>query len=110
MSENYSQPESSKAGSLTGWLVARVVLVNFFVFSLVGLFLYQSRINLEKRNEIRTQNMAAVLEDSLAETFGMGSTKKSSIFALEGIFHSFHSLRVFGLQILTVMCFMASVL
>ncbi|NTW87937.1 MAG: PAS domain S-box protein [Desulfobulbaceae bacterium] len=70
MSENYSQPESSKAGSLTGWLVARVVLVNFFVFSLVGLFLYQSRINLEKRNEIRTQNMAAVLEDSLAETFG----------------------------------------
>ncbi len=45
------------------------------------MFLYQSRISLEKRNEIRTQNMAAVLEDSMAETFGRIDI---SLFAVKG--------------------------
>ena len=70
MPGTYSQPESSQTGSLTRWLVSGVALVNFFVFSLIGVYLYQSRINLETRNEIRTQNIAQVFEDNIAATIG----------------------------------------
>ncbi len=70
MQGHHSQAEKSHAGSLIQRLIAGVVLINLFVFLLSGVFLYQSRIYLEKRYKIKTQNLAQVFEDSIAENVG----------------------------------------
>ena len=46
-------------------LAISVVLLNFLVFSIAGIALYQSRINYEKKAAILTQNIAMVLNQQI---------------------------------------------
>jgi PAS domain S-box-containing protein len=58
-------------------LVTGTMLINFFLFSLAGLSIYQSRQQHEERAEITTQNLARVLDENID-----GAIKKIDIALL----------------------------
>jgi diguanylate cyclase (GGDEF)-like protein/PAS domain S-box-containing protein len=51
------------------WLTTGIVLINLFVIVLVGLLLFQSRLQYEEGAAITTRNLAQVLEQSIDSSF-----------------------------------------
>lgn len=68
MSAPHNKSNLHTSVSLMRRLIAGAILANVFVYLVGGLSLYKSRTDLEKRNEITTQNLAKVFEDNINGT------------------------------------------
>jgi hypothetical protein len=61
--------DTSKKNSFVFRLVTGVIITNLFVFFLVGLSIYNSRLQYDTLAEIMTQNIAKTLETSISGVF-----------------------------------------